>query len=187
MLPSLHSGEWRNWRTRRIQVPVSARTWGFKSPLAHRSRRVRVQPVIARGIGRRRAISRKISRMRPTAVTGPSIEQSTSGDYSLPRPARGAPNVVLIVLDDLGFAQLGCFGSGISTPAMDGLAGNGLRYNHFHVTSLCSPTRACLMTGRNHHAVGMGFLTDLPMAFPGYTGRVPKSAAPLPRVLRDAG
>ena len=125
--------------------------------------------------------------MRPASVTGPSIEQSTPGDYALPHPAPGAPNVVLIVLDDLGFGQLGCFGSGISTPAMDGLAANGLRYNHFHVTSLCSPTRACLMTGRNHHAVGMGFLTDLPMAFPGYTGRVPTSAAPLPRVLRDEG
>jgi arylsulfatase len=94
---------------------------------------------------------------------------------------------VLIVLDDLGFGQLGCFGSDIATPHIDHLAANGLRYSHFHVTSLCSPTRACLMTGRNHHAVGMGFLTDLPMAFPGYTGRVPKSAAPLPRVLRDAG
>ena len=125
--------------------------------------------------------------MRSLPATGPSIEESTPGDYSLPRPAPGAPNVVLIVLDDLGFGQLGCFGSGIATPAIDRLAANGLRYNHFHVTSLCSPTRACVMTGRNHHAVGMGFLTDLPMAFPGYTGRVPKSAAPLPRVLRDEG
>jgi arylsulfatase A-like enzyme len=118
---------------------------------------------------------------------GPSIGQSVPGDYSLPRPRPGAPNVVLIVLDDMGFGQLGCFGSDIATPHIDRLAGNGLRYNYFHVTSLCSPTRACLMTGRNHHAVGMGFLTDLPMAFPGYTGRVPKSATPLPRVLRDAG
>jgi arylsulfatase A-like enzyme len=120
-------------------------------------------------------------------LVGPSIERSVAGDYSLPRPSPGAPNVVLIVLDDLGFGQLGCFGSDIATPHIDRLAGNGLRYNHFHVTSLCSPTRACLMTGRNHHAVGMGFLTDLPMAFPGYTGRIPKSAAPLPHVLRDTG
>ncbi len=125
--------------------------------------------------------------MQSTPRIGPSLEQSTPGDYSLPRPTPGAPNVVLIVLDDLGFGQLGCFGSDIATPAIDGLAAGGLRYNHFHVTSLCSPTRACLMTGRNHHAVGMGFLTDIPMAFPGYTGRIPKSATPLPRVLRDAG
>jgi len=125
--------------------------------------------------------------MQATPRIGPSIAVSTPGDYSLPHPSPGAPNVVLIVLDDLGFGQLGCFGSGIATPAVDGLAANGLRYNHFHVTSLCSPTRACLMTGRNHHAVGMGFLTDLPMAFPGYTGRLPKSAVPLPRLLRDDG
>ncbi len=120
--------------------------------------------------------------------TGFSIAESAPGDYiAAAHPGPDAPNVVLIVLDDLGFGQLGCFGSDIATPAIDALAAGGLRYNHFHVTSLCSPTRACLMTGRNHHAVGMGFLTDLPMAFPGYTGRIPRSATPLPRVLRDAG
>jgi arylsulfatase len=121
------------------------------------------------------------------ARTAFSITDSVPGDYTLPHPGPDAPNVVVIVLDDLGFGQLGCFGSGIATPAIDALAAGGLRYNHFHVTSICSPTRACVMTGRNHHAVGMGFLTDLPMAFPGYTGRIPRSATPLPRVLRDAG
>ncbi len=104
-----------------------------------------------------------------------------------PRPPAGAPNVVVIVLDDLGFAQLGCFGSDIATPHIDALAVGGLRYNRFHVTALCSPTRASLLTGRNHHAVGFGFLADMPMAHPGYTCRIPKSAAPLPRVMRDAG
>ena len=103
------------------------------------------------------------------------------------RPAAGVPNIVAIVLDDVGFAQLGCFGSGIATPHMDRLAAGGLRYNRFHVTALCSPTRAAFLTGRNHHAVGMGFLPDVPLAFPGYTGRIPPSAAPLPRLLRDAG
>ncbi|HZP28048.1 MAG TPA: arylsulfatase [Acidimicrobiia bacterium] len=117
----------------------------------------------------------------------PTIAASTPGDYPLPRPRPGAPNVVMIVLDDLGFGQLGCFGSGLETPTIDRLAAGGLRYNRFHVTAICSPTRACLLTGRNHHAVGMGFLTDLPMAFPGYTARIPKSAVPLPRILRDAG
>jgi arylsulfatase len=63
-----------------------------------------------------------------------------------PKPPAGAPNVVLVVLDDLGFAQLGCFGSDIDTPAIDGVAAGGLRFNHFHVTALCSPTRACLLT-----------------------------------------
>jgi arylsulfatase len=120
-------------------------------------------------------------------VLGPDLASSTPGDYPLARPEAGAPNVVLIVLDDMGFAQLGCFGSGIATPNVDRLAANGLRYNRFHVTAICSPTRACLLTGRNHHNVGVGFLTDLPMRYPGYTGRIPKSAVPLPRVLRDHG
>jgi|HubBroStandDraft_5_1064220.scaffolds.fasta_scaffold23945_1 arylsulfatase A-like enzyme len=103
------------------------------------------------------------------------------------RPAPGAPNVVLIVLDDIGFAQLGCFGSAIATPSIDRLAAGGLRYNRFHVTSICSSTRAALLSGRNHHAVGMGMTMETPLGFPGYTGRIPKSAALLPRILRDAG
>ncbi len=95
------------------------------------------------------------------------------------------PNVVTIVLDDLGFAQLSCFGSDINTPNIDRLAAGGLRYNRFHVTALCSPTRASLLTGRNHHAVGVGFLVDIPFSDPGYTGRLAKTAATLPRLLRD--
>lgn len=121
------------------------------------------------------------------ATIGRTIDESTPAFDPLPRPRRGAPNVVLVVLDDLGFAQLGCFGSDLATPTIDGLAAEGLRFNRFHVTSLCSPTRACLLTGRNHHAVGMGFLTDIPIGFPGYDGRIPASAATLPRILRDAG
>lgn len=97
------------------------------------------------------------------------------------------PNVVMIVLDDLGFAQLGCYGSDIRTPAIDRLARNGLRYNRFHVTGLCSPTRAALLTGRNHHSVGMGFLADIPTAQAGYTGKIPDSTPTLPRMLRDSG
>lgn len=104
-----------------------------------------------------------------------------------PRAARGAPDVLVVVLDDLGFAQTGAFGSDIATPHIDRLAGGGLLFNRFHVTAMCSPTRASLLTGRNHHAVGMGFLVDLPLAYPGYSARVPPSATPLPRILRDAG
>ena len=117
---------------------------------------------------------------------GLTLEQSTP-----PRVERRArpdgPNVVLIVLDDLGFAQLGCFGGDVDTPVIDGLAAGGMRYRSFHVTALCSPTRACVLTGRNHHNVGMGFLTDIPTGFPGYDGRIPRSAATLPRVLKDVG
>lgn len=124
---------------------------------------------------------------RRPPVLGPDLASSQPGEYPLPKPRDGAPNVVMIVLDDMGFAQLGCFGSDIDTPNVDRLAANGLRYNRFHVTAICSPTRACLLTGRNHHNVGVGFLVDMPTGYPGYTGRVPKSAVPLPRVLRDAG
>ncbi|HKA31050.1 MAG TPA: arylsulfatase [Candidatus Binatia bacterium] len=107
-----------------------------------------------------------------------------------PVPARapaGAPNVVLIVLDDVGFAQIGCFGSDIDTPRFDGLAADGLRYRNFHTTAMCSPTRACLLTGRNHHTCAMGGITDLCMGFPGYNGRVPKSCGFVSEVLRQAG
>ncbi|MGW4801629.1 arylsulfatase, partial [Nonomuraea sp. NPDC004297] len=103
------------------------------------------------------------------------------------RPPAGAPNVLAIILDDTGFAQLGCYGSGIATPHIDRLAAGGLRYNRFHVTALCSPSRAAFLTGRNHHAVGMGFLADIPLNHHGYTARIPRSAATLPRILREHG
>lgn len=96
-------------------------------------------------------------------------------------------NVLTIVLDDTGFAQLGCFGSDIATPHLDALADNGLRYNRFHVTALCSPTRASLLTGRNHHRVGMGYLIDVPGADAGYTAQIPPEAGTLPAVLRASG
>src|SRR5436309_13826215 len=107
-----------------------------------------------------------------------------------PDPVRapaGAPNVLVVLLDDVGFAQLGCFGSDIATPTFDRLAASGLRYTNFHTTALCSPTRACVLTGRNHHRVGMGRITELSTGFPGYNGCIPKSAPFIPEVLRDAG
>ena len=123
----------------------------------------------------------------PQARIGRTVAESTPAFTPVPRPPAGAPNVLVVVLDDLGFGQLGCFGSDLSTPTIDALADGGLRYRRFHVTALCSPTRACVLTGRNHHRVGMGFLTDVPIGFPGYTGRIPPSAATLARLLRDAG
>ena len=104
-----------------------------------------------------------------------------------PRAAEGAPNVLMVVVDDVGFAQLGCFGAGFETPNIDRIAATGLRYQRFHVTSVCSSTRAALLTGRNHHAVGMGVTQEAALGFPGYHGRIPRSAAALPRVLRDHG
>ena len=108
--------------------------------------------------------------------------------WPMPRRApEGARNVVLVVLDDVGFAQLGCFGSDLDTPSFDRLAASGLRYRSFHTTAMCSPTRACLMTGRNSHTCGMGGITDLAMGYPGYHGRIPRSCGFVPQVLRQHG
>jgi arylsulfatase A-like enzyme len=104
-----------------------------------------------------------------------------------PVPAPGAPNVLLVVLDDVGYAQLGCYGSDIETPVIDGLAAQGVRLANFHTTSLCSPTRACLLTGRNHHRSGMGRVADLAIGFPGYWGRPPRENGYLSEILRAAG
>ena len=104
-----------------------------------------------------------------------------------PEPPPDAPNVVLIVLDDVGFAQLGCYGSDIDTPVIDGLAAGGVRLTNFHTTALCSPTRACLLTGRNHHRSGMGRVADLAMGFPGYWGQIPIENGFLSEILAPAG
>lgn len=124
---------------------------------------------------------------RVDQAQGAGETERAGGSDAPGRLRQDSPNIVLVVLDDLGYAELGCFGSEIATPNIDEVANGGLRYNNFHVTALCSPTRACLMTGRNHHAVGMGFLTQMPMDFPGYTTRIPRSAGSLPRLLRDSG
>ena len=104
-----------------------------------------------------------------------------------PAAPAGAPNVLLIVLDDVGFAQLGCYGSDISTPVIDGLAAGGVRLANFHTTALCSPTRACLLTGRNHHRSGMGRVADLAMGYPGYSGIPPRENGFLSEILRARG
>src|SRR5438045_9760858 len=99
-----------------------------------------------------------------------------------PEPVRApaaAPNIAYIVLDDVGFAHLGCYGSDIATPNLDRLAANGLRYTGFHTTAMCSPTRAALLTGRNHHAAGIGIVGELATGFPGYGGALSKRTATL--------
>jgi arylsulfatase A-like enzyme len=104
-----------------------------------------------------------------------------------PVPRPGAPNVLVVLLDDVGFAQLGCFGSDIATPSFDRLAAEGLRYANFHTTALCSPTRACVLTGRNHHTCGMGRIIELASGFPGYDVRIPRSCGLLPEMLTPHG
>ena len=103
------------------------------------------------------------------------------------RPPEGAPNVLLVLVDDAGFGQPSTFGGPIAAPAMTRIAEEGVRYNRFHVTALCSPTRAALLTGRNHHAVGFGSIGELSSGFPGYTAFVPEDSAPFPKVLQMNG
>jgi len=86
------------------------------------------------------------------------------------RAREGAPNVLFIVLDDTGFGHLGCYGSPISTPNLDSLAADGLRYNSMHTTALCSPSRSCMLNGRNHHSNGMACITEGSTGYPGSNG-----------------
>ena len=99
----------------------------------------------------------------------------------------GAPNVVLIVLDDVGFGQLSSYGGPIHTPNIDRLAAEGLRYNNFHTTALCSPSRGALLTGRNHHEIGLAAITEAATGYPGSNGSIPKSAGTIAEVLKQNG
>jgi arylsulfatase len=103
------------------------------------------------------------------------------------RPPKGAPNVLVVLIDDVGFGASSAFGGPIHTPTAERLAANGLKYTRFHTTALCSPTRAALLTGRNHHSVGMGAITELATSAPGYTSMLPNTKAPVAKTLRDNG
>lgn len=106
--------------------------------------------------------------------------------FSVNAPA-DAPNVIIVLIDDLGFGAPSTFGGPIETPTLDRLAAAGLRYTNFHTTALCSPTRAALKAGRNHHTVNMGFITEMATAFPGSTGQIPNTTAPIAETLRLNG
>jgi arylsulfatase len=118
-------------------------------------------------------------------VIGRTYRESTPWWPPASQAPRGAPSIVFVVLDDVGFADLGCYGGDIDTPHVDRLAAGGLRYTNFHVTSMCSPTRACLLSGRNAHAVGLGIIAEWSGGFPGYQGRLSRRAGTLAEVLRD--
>ena len=102
-------------------------------------------------------------------------------------PPAGAPNVVIVLVDDMGFGVPDAFGGPVSMPTLESLAQEGLRYTNFHTTALCSPTRAALKAGRNHHTVNMGFITEMATAFPGNTGQIPNRTASLAEILRQNG
>ena len=106
-------------------------------------------------------------------VIGRTVDQSSPAWPEPLRAKEGAPNVLFIVLDDTGFGQFGCYGSPIATPNLDALAENGLRYNNMHTTALCSPSRTCIMTGRNHHSNNMACITEGSTGYPGYNCNIP--------------
>jgi arylsulfatase A-like enzyme len=117
---------------------------------------------------------------RTTDESGPAWPQPV-------RAVAGAPNVLFIVFDDTGFGQFGCYGSPIETPNLDALAAGGLLYNNMHTTALCSPSRSCIITGRNHHANGMAAITELATGYPGYNGQIPFENGFLSEMLLQHG
>lgn len=117
---------------------------------------------------------------------GASVYESVPWWPKPPLP-ESSPNVVIVLLDDAGFAHFNCFGAPIDTPNVNRLASNGLRFNNFTVAAVCSPTRAALLTGRNHHSVGMSFVANFDTGFPNMRGGLPKRATTIARVLRDKG
>ena len=103
------------------------------------------------------------------------------------RPPKGAPNVLIVLIDDVGFGATSAFGGPCQTPAAEKLAAGGLKFTRFHTTALCSPTRQALLTGRNHHSVGMGGITEIATGAPGYCSVLPNSMSPLARTLKLNG
>ena len=120
-------------------------------------------------------------------IIGETYKESESEWPKLPAPPAGAPNVVVIMLDDVGFGQTSTFGGPIPTPVLDQLASQGLRYTRFHTTAICGPSRAALITGRNHHNAGSGFLAEWATGFPSYNNMIPKSTATIGATLKGNG
>ena len=122
-----------------------------------------------------------------TGEIGRLMGESTPRRLEVAQAPEGAPNVMVILLDDVGFGSFGTFGGPIATPGLDYVAARGIRYNQFHTTALCSPTRAALLTGRNHHSVHMGGITEIANSFPSYDSAIPPEAATVAQVLRLSG
>lgn len=123
-----------------------------------------------------------------TGEIGRTFKDSDPATFPQPiQPPKGAPNIVLILLDDVGFGQFSTFGGGVPSPTMDRLAKEGLRYNHFHTTALCSPTRAALITGRNHHSASFAGITELATGYDGYCCILPRNCGTVGEVLRQNG
>ena len=120
----------------------------------------------------------------PSALYGKDVQPQPAPPL---RPPEGAPNVVIILIDDMGFGATSAFGGPIHMPTLERVAAEGLTYNRFHTTALCSPTRQALLTGRNHHSVGMGSITETATTAPGYNSIRPNTAATIAETLRLNG
>ena len=120
----------------------------------------------------------------PSALYGKDVQPTPAKPL---RPPEGAPNVVIILIDDMGFGASSAFGGPINMPTLERVANEGLKYTRFHTTALCSPTRQALLTGRNHHSVGMGSITETATTAPGYNSIRPNTAATIPETLRLNG
>jgi arylsulfatase A-like enzyme len=123
----------------------------------------------------------------PPAFTELDVRDVKTPPWVAVEAPAGAPNVVIVLIDDMGFGVPGTFGGPVPMPTMDRIANEGLRYNHFHTTALCSPTRAALKSGRNHHVNNMGSITETATGFPGQTGQIPNTVAPVAEMLRLNG
>jgi arylsulfatase len=137
-------------------------------------------------------IARTVLPIPDRPYSGPIMYDAKNPESTFPpieplRPPKSAPNVLIILLDDVGFGASSAFGGPISMPTAERLAAGGLKYTRFHTAALCSPTRQALLTGRNHHSVGMGGITEIATSAPGYSSIRPKNAAPLPETLRLNG
>ena len=126
----------------------------------------------------------KDSTNRFKGIIGTTLDDSEPW-FELPEhPGKDAPNIVVVLLDDTGFAQLGCYGSSIDTENIDSLAADGLQFTNFHVTPLCSPTRASLLTGRSQHAVGMRSVSNFRTGFPNMLGHITNEAATMAEIFQ---
>ena len=138
----------------------------------------------------RAAASPKAPRLLRPAFRGEiesSIRKSKPDFEKAPALPAARPNIVIVLADDLGFSDIGSYGSEIETPNLDELAAGGIRYSHFTVTAICSSTRAALLTGRNHHSVGTGWLAEWDFGFPGYRGEMSHDAITLAEILQENG
>jgi arylsulfatase A-like enzyme len=137
-------------------------------------------------------MSRTVLPIPDRVYSGPVFYDAKKKETSFPpieplRPPAGAPNVLVVLLDDVGFGASSAFGGPVDTPVAERLAASGLSYTRFHTTALCSPTRAALLTGRNHHTVGMGSIVELATSAPGYTSMRPNTCATIAEILKLNG